>query len=335
MIPTNSLLSKPFRIVFAGTPEFAATILVSLLENSRSRSHSQVSTSAFEVVAVYSQPDRPAGRGRKQRVGAVKQVALDAGLPIYQPESLKAPEQQAELAELDADVMVVVAYGLILPIAILQTPKRECINVHASLLPRWRGAAPIQRAIIAGDQQTGVTIMQMEKGLDTGPMLHTSSIDIRSDDTAQSLHDRLAILGAETLLQTLDDMINDRLKPIVQDDSLSNYAQKLSKTEAAIDWSRSARIIERQVFGFNPWPVAFCQLDGEPLRIWKAKAKKMTSSENTNLTPGKVLSQSADGIEVTTGEGVLLLTEIQLPGKRAVAVQDFINSRNLVGQVLR
>jgi len=330
MVPTNSLLSKPFRIVFAGTPEFAATILVSLLENSRS----QVSTSAFEVVAVYSQPDRPAGRGRKQRVGAVKQVALDAGLPIYQPESLKAPEQQAELAELDADVMVVVAYGLILPVAILQTPKRECINVHASLLPRWRGAAPIQRAIIAGDQQTGVTIMQMEKGLDTGPMLHTARIEIHSDDTAQSLHDRLAILGAETLLHTLDDMINDRLNPIVQDDSLSSCAQKLSKTEAAIDWSRPAHILERQVFGFNPWPVAFCQLDGEPLRIWRAKAKKTSPTKNIDLIPGKILSQSAEGIEVATGEDVLLLTEIQLPGKRAVAVKDFINSRNIVGQVL-
>ncbi|MFV2058710.1 MAG: methionyl-tRNA formyltransferase, partial [Thiohalomonadales bacterium] len=281
-------------------------------------------------VAVYSQPDRPAGRGRKPRIGAVKQVAVEAGLPIYQPESLKDPEQQQQLSELAPDLMVVVAYGLLLPPSILDIPRLGCINIHASLLPNWRGAAPIQRAIIAGDRRTGVTIMQMEQGLDTGPILRKAEIDIEPGDTSQALHDRLARLGGSALLETLQDIHQGCLSATTQDEAEATYAQKLTKDEAAIDWRKPAQILERQVLGFNPWPVAHCQLDATTLRIWQAKAVTL----RTEATPGTVLSQSAAGIAVATGEGVLSLIEVQLPGKSAMRVRDFNNARNIVGKVL-
>jgi len=232
------------RIVFAGTPEFAVADLQVLLD------------SGHEVVAVYTQPDRPAGRGRKLKASPVKELAQAAGIPVEQPASLKPVDEQQRLAEYRPDLMVVVAYGLLLPPAVLDIPTRGCVNVHASLLPRWRGAAPIQRSILAGDTETGVTLMQMEAGLDTGPMIASVRCPIGEQDNAQMLHDRLSQLGAQLLAEQLDAILAGNLNPQVQDEALVTYAEKLSKDEAAIDWTRPARRILRQVNAFNPWPVA-------------------------------------------------------------------------------
>src|SRR5690606_5561398 len=236
--------STDLRIVFAGTPEFAAAHLQALLD------------AKLNIVAVYTQPDRPAGRGQKLTPSAVKKLALQHGLPVYQPQPLRAPEAQAELAALEADLLVVVAYGLILPQAVLDLPRLGCINSHASLLPRWRGAAPIQRAIEAGDDETGVTVMQMEAGLDTGPMLLKSRTPIGVDDTGGSLHDRLAEIGPVAVLQAIEGLAAGTLEAEVQDDSLATYAHKLSKAEARIDWARPARELALMIRAFNPWPLA-------------------------------------------------------------------------------
>lgn len=297
------------RIVFAGTPEFAAEHLKALLGTQH------------QVIAVYTQPDRPAGRGHKLMPSPVKQLAVEHGIPVYQPATLRAPEAQAELAALQPDLMVVVAYGLILPQVVLDTPRLGCINSHASLLPRWRGAAPIQRAVQAGDGESGVTVMQMEAGLDTGPMLLKVSTPIAPSDTGGSLHDRLAALGSQAVIQAVDALAAGTLTGEVQDDSLANYAHKLNKDEARIDWSRPAVELERQVRAFNPWPICHSTLNGEPLKVLAA-----TLGEGSGQ-PGQILAASKDGLTVACGEGALRLTRLQLPGGKPLNFADLYNSR--------
>jgi len=306
---------QSLKIIFAGTPEFAADSLQALLD------------SEHEVIAVYTQPDRPAGRGRKLTASPVKALALEQGLPVLQPVSLRDDAAQQTLADFKADVMVVVAYGLILPEPVLTAPRLGCVNVHASLLPRWRGAAPIQRAILAGDEQTGVTIMQMDVGLDTGDMLHKVVCPIESADTAQSLHDKLAAQGASALCDTLAMLAAGTAKPEKQDDAHSNYAEKLQKAEAEIDWSQSAQLLSRTVRAFNPWPVAFTRFDDKNLRIWFAQAL----GDATDKTPGTVLGESRDGIDVATGDGVLRVKQLQLPGGKSLNAGQFLNAHSLLG----
>jgi len=304
------------RIIYAGTPDFAVPALQALIE------------SEHEVVAVYTQPDRPAGRGRKLTFGPVKQAAVDAGIVVEQAVTLKDEEAQEKLASYNADVMVVAAYGLILPQVVLDTPKYGCLNIHGSLLPRWRGAAPIHRAIQAGDAETGVTIMQMALGLDTGDMLLKVTCSITSEDTGQTIHDRLAADGALALLKVLGQLSEDSLEPVVQDEALTSYAHKLEKAEAEIDWSRPAKQIDQTIRAFNPWPVAFTQFKGKPLRLFMSKVEEgMKSSEAV----GTVIAEDAEGISIVTGEGVLSFSKLQLPGKKAMHVKDFLNGRSLLG----
>ncbi len=314
-------MSDPLKIIFAGTPEFAATALSALL------------TTSHQVVAVYTQPDRPAGRGRKLQPSPVKKLALEHGIEVRQPAKLKDPADQAALSELGADLMVVVAYGLLLPQAVLDAPRLGCINIHASLLPRWRGAAPIQRAILAGDDESGVTIMQMEAGLDTGPMLHILKTTILRDDTGGSLHDRLAELGARALLESLAAIADGSLIPHPQDDALATYAKKLDKGEARIDWSQTAAEIDRQVRAFNPWPVAQCDFDAQVMRIWQARTVEGELPPTSQ--PGQIVGAGKSGIDVATGSGLLRILELQLPGKRALTAADFLNAHRVDGVVLR
>lgn len=301
----------PLRIIFAGTPEFAARSLDALL------------TTEHEIIAVYSQPDRPAGRGQKLTPSPVKVLAEQHNIPVYQPTTLRDPEAQQQLAALNADLMVVVAYGLILPQVVLDTPRLGCINVHGSLLPRWRGAAPIQRAIYFGDAETGVTIMQMEAGLDTGPMLLKTQLEITATDTAQTLHDKLAMQGGEALKSAVDALSLGTLVAEVQDDNLSNYAEKLSKAEGELNWTQSAVQLDRIIRAFNPWPVAWTLFEGQPLRIWQAQPEAIQS----DLAAGTVISSDKTGVLVACGEGALRLQTLQLPGKKALAVADILNSR--------
>jgi methionyl-tRNA formyltransferase len=297
------------RIVFAGTPEFAAEHLKALL------------ASAHEVIAVYTQPDRPAGRGQKLMPSPVKQLALDAGIPVLQPPSLRAAEAQAELAALAPDLLVVVAYGLILPQAVLDIPRLGCINSHASLLPRWRGAAPIQRAVEAGDSESGVTVMRMEAGLDTGPMLLKVTTSIGPGDTGGSLHDRLAELGPVAVLEAIRGLADGTLQGEVQDDALANYAHKLNKDEARLDWTRPALELERQIRAFNPWPVSHSLLNGEALKVLAAE---WVAGEGA---PGAVIGASKDGLVVACGSQALRLTRLQLPGGKPLGFADLFNSR--------
>ena len=309
---------NPLKIIFAGTPEFATKALQALL------------ATEHRIIAVYTQPDRPAGRGRKLTAGPVKRLALEHGLPVYQPKNLKGEEDLQRLEALGADLMVVAAYGLILPQRVLDAPTIDCINIHASLLPRWRGAAPIQRAILAGDRESGITIMQMEAGLDTGPMLYKLACPIEVNETGGSLHDKLATLGAQALLESLPGIADGSLQPQIQDSSLATYAGKLEKSESKIDWTKPADALARQVNAFNPWPVAQADMDGNNLRIWQAEA----ISGGVGLAPGKVVEATPAGIDVVTGDGLLRIHQLQLPGKRAMSVADFLNANAMQGKVL-
>ncbi len=301
------------RVIFAGTPDFAVPTLQALIADGQT------------VVAVYSQPDRPAGRGRKLKTSPVKQCALSHGLPIFQPSTLN--NEADAIGQLQADAMVVVAYGLILPAAILARPRLGCFNVHASLLPRWRGAAPIQRAIVAGDRQTGITIMQMDIGLDTGDMLSQVAIDILDSDTGGSLHDRLAILGAQTLVNTLAQLETGDCAATPQDESAAVYARKLTKNEGALNWQQDAIMLARRVRAFDPWPGCHCQWQGETLRILRAHAEAMNPA---NAAPGTVLAANENGIAIATASGQLVLTQIQLAGGKSLSARDFLNGHDVV-----
>ncbi|WP_293716898.1 MULTISPECIES: methionyl-tRNA formyltransferase [unclassified Stenotrophomonas] len=299
------------KIIFAGTPEFAVASLAAA-----ARQH--------EVVAVYTQPDRPAGRGRGLMPSPVKLDAIARGIPVFQPESLKTPEAQQQLRDLQPDLMIVVAYGLILPKAVLAIPTHGCWNVHASLLPRWRGAAPIQRAIEAGDAETGVCLMQMEAGLDTGPVLLRQHTPISDTDTGGQLHDRLAQMGAQVLSDGLG-LLRAGLKPVpqVQPEAGVTYAHKLDKAEARLDWSRDAAALARTVRAFNPWPVAEASLAGERVRIHGAVA----IADNLGKAPGAVIGASREGIDIACGEGALRLRVVQREGGKAITAADYLNAR--------
>jgi len=300
------------RLVFAGTPQFAAIALRALLD------------AGHEIAAVYTQPDRPAGRGRKLQPGPVKQLALEHGIPVSQPDNFKSDAALAELADWQADRMIVAAYGLLLPQQVLDIPAHGCLNIHASLLPRWRGAAPIQRAILAGDRETGITIMQMDVGLDTGDILLKLPCPIAPNDTGGSLHDKLATLGGEAIVQTLANL--DNLTPQPQDDSQATYARKLDKAEARVDWHQPAARLAREVRAFNPWPVSHTRLEGESLRIWHAEAREISDAVTVQV-PGTVVSTDSEGIGVACGQGLLLLQQIQPAGSKAMSAAAFLNGR--------
>lgn len=299
---------SPLNIVFAGTPEFAARHLEHLLN------------SKHNILAVYTQPDRPAGRGKKLSASPVKQLAEKNKLDVLQPKSLKDSQAQEAFTQLNCDVLIVVAYGLILPEAILNTPKFGCINVHASLLPRWRGAAPIQRAIEAGDSHTGVTIMQMNVGLDTGDMLLKVECNIDENENAGQLHDKLCLIGPPALIKALDHISNGSLKPEKQDDSLSTYAKKIEKSEAIIDWHEDLDTILLKIRAFNPFPICFGQINNERIRIHEAER----ADDSEKLKPGEILLKS-NAIHVGCNNGSLSIKKIQLPGKKALAIHDFLN----------
>lgn len=298
----------PKRIIFAGTPQFAVPSLLALL-------HSQ-----HQLSAVYTQPDRKAGRGLQLQASPVKLMALEQGIPVYQPTTLKSAEAQAELQALQPDLMIVVAYGLLLPKPVLETPQWGCINVHASLLPRWRGAAPIQRALLTGDKVTGITLMQMDIGLDTGAMIVQRTCEIQPDDTGQTLHDKLANLGAQLLAETLDEI--ESLPVTSQDDRQATYAKKLDKAEAPLDWQKPAVVLERQVRAFNPWPIAQAPLLNQTLRIWEAQALPALP---TTQPVGGILACQRHGIDIVTAEGILRLLKIQKAGGKPISVNDFLN----------
>ena len=304
-------MSTSLRIIFAGTPDFAARHLDALL------------SSGHQVVGVFTQPDRPAGRGKKLMPSPVKVLAEEHSLPIFQPASLRPQENQQLVADLNADVMVVVAYGLILPKSVLDMPRLGCINVHGSLLPRWRGAAPIQRSLWAGDADTGVTIMQMDVGLDTGDMLYKLSCPITDEDTSATLYDKLAELGPKGLIDTLQQLADNRVQPEVQDEALVTYAEKLSKEEARLDWSLPAAQLERCIRAFNPWPMSWLEIDGQPVKVWQASV----IAGPVNAAPGTIIEANKQGIQVATVEGILNLESLQPAGKKAMSAQDLLNSR--------
>ena len=298
------------KLIFAGTPEFAATHLKALIE------------SEHQLMAVYTQPDRPAGRGKKLQASAVKKLALEAGIAVLQPQSLRDEEEQSRLADLGADAMVVVAYGLILPQAVLDIPRLGCLNVHASLLPRWRGAAPIQRAIEAGDDKSGTTIMQMDAGLDTGNMLATASCDITASTTAASLHDQLAALGAPLLVEVLSHLEAYQSKAIVQNEDKANYASKITKEEAQLDWQSSATTLDRAIRAFNPFPISYTFLEGQRIKVWQA-----SPAGNAPLAeaPGTILKADRSGILVNCGDGQLNIQRLQLPGGKPLTAEQLLN----------
>lgn len=304
-------MSESLKIIFAGTPDFAAHHLDALL------------ASEHKIVGVFTQPDRPSGRGKRLAASPVKTLALEHDIPVFQPRTLRAEQDQQLISSLNADIMVVVAYGLILPQSVLDMPRLGCINVHGSLLPRWRGAAPIQRAIWAGDEVTGITIMQMDAGLDTGDMLYTVACPILSSETSATLYNKLADAGPESLLFTLTQLSKQAIKPEKQSDSTATYAEKLSKEEARLNWSLSAVQLERCIRAFNPWPVSYFLIDEQPVKIWKASILPHQSG----YQPGTVISISRDGLQVATSDGVLNIEELQPAGKKPMKVQDLLNSR--------
>jgi methionyl-tRNA formyltransferase len=320
------------RLGFAGTPEFAVAALDAL------------AGSRHTLAAVFTKPDRPAGRGQAVQQSPVRRRAATLGLPVHQPESFKTPEVLATLRGLELDALIVVAYGLILPAAALAAPRLGCFNIHASLLPRWRGAAPIHRAVLAGDATTGVTIMRMETGLDTGPRLAARSLAIEADETTGRLHDRLARLGGELIVETLDSIANGSAREEPQPAAGITYAEKISKAEAVIDWNADAAQIVRRVRAFNPWPIAETKLDGVQLRLWEAEVAPAASiasqvpivpgatiSPCTQVPPGTVLAAATEGIDVACGSGVVRILRLQLAGRKPLAAQEFIKAHPVTG----
>ncbi len=314
-MPLSNALATPLNIIFAGTPDFAAQHLAALIQ------------SQHNIVAVYCPPDKPAGRGKKLTACATKVLALEHGIPVEQPENFKSEATQETLASYQADVMVVVAYGLLLPTVILETPRLGCINVHGSILPKWRGAAPIQRSLEAGDKETGVTIMQMDKGLDTGDMILTSTCEITIKDTSASLYEKLAKLGPVALLDTLTLMATGVYPRQPQDNHLATHAAKLDKVEAELNWRLPAQELDRKVRAYIPWPVAqftFSESNKQHrIRVWQASAIEMKH----NQAHGEIISADKQGILVATNDGALRLEVIQLPGKKALAVADILNGK--------
>jgi len=308
----------PLRILFAGTPEFALPALDAL------------AGSGNTLVGVLTQPDRPAGRGLRAQASPIKQRALELSVPVLQPATLRDEGIQAVLASKSADFLVVAAYGLLLPAPVLALPRLGCVNIHASLLPRWRGAAPIQRAILAGDLETGVSIMHMDAGLDTGPVYLLRAVPIEQTDTTGTLHDRLATLGAQALLEALPAIAAGSLRAVPQDSGAATYAKRIDKSEARLDWTRSAPRLELQVRAFNPWPVCETRWARQSLRIWEARAV----SRRVQAAPGTVVAAGREGIDVAAGEGVLRVLRLQRPGKSVVSACDFANAHSLSGAVL-
>ena len=303
------------KIIYAGTPEFAVPALHALLQ------------SEHRVVAVYTQPDRPAGRGRKLQASPVKAHALEHGLEVYQPENFNSAQDIEALAELQADLMVVAAYGLLLPPAVLAAPRLGCINIHASLLPRWRGASPIQQAILAGDRDSGVTLMKMARGLDSGDMIARRSIEIEPQWSAGDLHDKLAALGAELLMETMADIETALQRAQVQDESQVTYAPRLVKQQAEVDWDKSLDLLLREIRAFNPWPVSYTTFEGQNLRLWRAQAGRLVTAG----LPGEVVAHESDGVYVRCGDGIVQVTELQFAGRNRCDAAQALNARNLGG----
>ena len=312
--------ASALRVVFAGTPDFAAHYLKFLLNNSA------FSENKDQIVGVYTQPDRPAGRGKQLQASPVKKLALENELQIFQPENFKSEEARRQLRDLNPDLMIVVAYGLILPEAVLNTPRLGCINIHASLLPRWRGAAPIQRAIEAGDAKSGITIMQMDVGLDTGDMLVTEECAISSVDTAGSLHDKLLAAGEPALAQTLQQLRSGQINPIKQDDSASTYAPKITKQEAAVDWTESGDIIERKIRAFYPFPIAYTQIGSHRIRIYEAFV--LAENKALDAVLGTILAATEQGLDVKTADGAIRIKKLQLPGKKVLPIADVLRGNS-------
>ncbi|MGC1182791.1 methionyl-tRNA formyltransferase [Legionella sp.] len=297
-------------IVFAGTPAFGIPCLDALAQTTH------------RIQAIYTQPDRPAGRGRMLQTSPVKEWALAHGISVYQPLNFKKPETISELAALEADIMIVIAYGLILPKTVLELPRLGCINVHASLLPRWRGASPIQHAILHGDVESGITIMQMDVGMDTGNILHQASCPITASETANTLHDKLAQISVDPLLKTLEELTNNTVQPEIQDNKLATYAAKINKNDALINWQQPAVEIAQKIRAFTPWPIAYTLLNEQVIRVHQARVVDV----DTTQTPGTILSIDKKGMLVATSQQCLLVEKIQLPGGKVITIADWLNS---------
>jgi len=332
-MPDNSITFRdtdvqPLRIIFAGTPEFAASSLQSLIDHAADRN--------YQIVAAYTQPDRPSGRGQNLIPSPVKALAIEHDIPVYQPLNFKQEEDRNMLSALNADVMIVAAYGLILPKTVLDTPRLGCLNVHASLLPRWRGAAPIHRAVMAGDSETGITIMQMDVGLDTGDMLLKAHCQIEPNQTSGELHDKLAVLGGQALINALDQLDSGQLQSEVQDDQLACYASKLVKQEGEIDWTAEAVTLERKVLGLSPWPVAYTETSKGTMRIHGAHL--IDEATVSKSAAGEIIQVTKDAVHIATGKGTLALTLIQFAGGKRLTVKDALNGKHSdllqVGQTL-
>ncbi|EPE37481.1 methionyl-tRNA formyltransferase [Candidatus Photodesmus katoptron] len=302
---------QPLKIIFAGTPTFATHHLISLL------------SSENKIIAVYTKPDRPSGRGQKITINPIKNIALKHNIPVYQPEDFKSEQNRKQIISLNADLIVVVAYGLLLPKVILDSPKFGCINVHSSILPLWRGAAPIQRSILSGDKKTGISIIKIDTGLDTGDILRTATLPIKPNDTSASMHEKLARLGSKTLLDFLKNTNIDNVFPQKQNDKLACYAQKLNKQEAKINWNHDAEYIERSIRAFNPWPVSYFNNNHCSIKVWKSSAVK----RHTNKPAGTIVQSDKTGIYVATGNGTLVLELLQIPNRKIMKVEDILNSR--------